>query len=577
MAHTPMDKKAVAKAFERIAALLELKGENPFRVRAFTTAERAIGDLPGTLAEALADGSLAGTKGIGPATLQIVQELVQTGRSTMLEELQDQVPPGLLEMLQISGLGVAKVRQIHETLKIETIAELEEAAREGTLAKLPRFGAKTADNILKGIAFLRQASAFRLAHHAHEEADRIARALAALPGVLRVEPAGEVRRRSEVVREIVLVVVADVPPVELFDRLAKLPGVAEFSGRDERQVTIRFASAGAARIVVTTPANAGATLVGATGSDAHLERLTAHAKAHGHSFDGSALWKGSVFVPTPDEAALYGALGLSPIPPELREGGEEVARAAAGTIPRLLERQDLVGFLHCHSNYSDGGTSIEELALACKEAGYAWLGLTDHSQAAAYAGGLSPDKLQRQADEIDTLNAKLSGIRILKGIEADILQDGSVDYDDAVLARLDFVIASIHSRFGMTRDEMTTRICRAMENPRLTILGHLTGRLLLSREAYQLDQDRIFEEAGKRGVAIEINADPHRLDLDWRVLPAARKAGVRISLGADAHNIAGIRNMEYGVGIARKGWLTREEMLNCLSADDFLAFARSRR
>src|SRR5574338_198827 len=247
-----MDKKAVAKAFERIASLLELKGENPFRVRAFTTAERAISDLPGTLAEALADGSLAGTKGIGPATLQIIQELVQTGRSTVLEELQDQVPPGLLEMLQISGLGVAKVRQIHETLKIETIAELEEAAREGALARLPRFGAKTADNILKGIAFLRQASAFRLAHHARDEAEQLARALAALPGVLRVEPAGEVRRRSEVVREIVIVVVA--------------------------------------------AANAGATLVGATGSEAHLERLTAHARAHGHSFDGSALWKGSVFV-----------------------------------------------------------------------------------------------------------------------------------------------------------------------------------------------------------------------------------------------------------------------------------------
>lgn len=577
MATSSMDKKAVAKALERIASLLELKGENPFRIRAFSNAERAIGDLPGTLDEALADGSLAGTKGVGPATLQIIQELVQTGRSTMLTELQDQMPPGLLEMLQISGLGVAKVRQIHETLKIETISELEEAAREGTLARLPRFGAKTAENILKGIAFLRQASAFRLAHHAREEAEQMARALATLPGVLRVEPAGEVRRCTEVVKEVVLVVVADVPPTELFDRLAKFPGVTEFSGRDERQVTLRFAGAGAARIVVTSSVNAGAVLVRATGSEAHLERLIAHAKTRGHSFDGSALWKGSVFVPTPDEAALYGALGLAAIPPELREGGEEVARAEAGTLPALLERRDLTGFLHCHSSYSDGGTSIEELALACKADGYAWIGLTDHSQAAAYAGGLSPEKLLRQADEIDTLNARLSGIRILKGIEADILQDGSVDYDDAVLARLDFVIASIHSRFGMGRDEMTTRICRAMENPRLTILGHLTGRLLLSRKAYPLDQDRIFEEAGKRGVAIEINADPHRLDLDWRVLPAARKAGVRISLGADAHNVAGIRNMEYGVGIARKGWLTKGEVLNCLTADDFLAVARSRK
>ena len=572
-----MDKKAVAKTLERIASLMELKGENPFRVRAFTTAARAVSGLPGTLDAALADGTLAGTKGIGPATLQIVQELVRTGRSRVLDELQDQVPPGLVEMLQIGGLGVAKVRQIHETLHLETIAELEEAAESGALARLPRFGARTAENILKGIRFLRQASGFRLAHHARDEAEALAGALAALPGVLRVEPAGEVRRRSEVVQELVLVAVSEAAPAELFDRLAKLPGVSEFSGRDERQATLRFADGGTARVVVTTPVNAGAVLVRATGSEAHLARLEAHAKAHGHTLDGGALWHGSTFVPTPDEGALYAALGLAPIPPELREGGDEVARAAAGTLPRLVERGDLRGFLHCHSSYSDGSTTIEELALACRDAGYAWMGLTDHSQAAAYAGGLSPDDLQRQADEIDGLNARLTGIRILKGVEADILQDGALDYAPAVLDRLDFVIGSIHSRFGMGREEMTARICRALEDPHLTILGHLTGRLLLSREPYALDQERVFAEAGRRGVAIEINADPNRLDLDWRVLPAARAAGVRITLGADAHNVAGIRNMEYGVAIARKGWLTREEILNCGDADSFLAFARARR
>ena len=572
-----MDKKAVAKALEQVAALLELQGENPFRLRAYNTAARAVSALPGTIEEALADGSLAGTKGVGPGTLQIVQELVRTGRSIVLDELQAKVPPGLLEMLQISGLGVAKVRQIHETLRIETIVELEEAARDGSLARLPRFGAKTAENVLKGIAFLRQASGYRLAHHAREEAETLARALAQLPGVLRVEAAGEVRRRSEVVRELVLVIVTDAPPGELFERIARVPGVSEFSGQDERQVTLRFTGGGAVRIVATSPANAGAVLVRATGSAGHLAALTTHARDAGHSFDGAALWKGSTFVATPDEGALYRALGLPPIPPELREGTEEIARAAAGTLPTLIDRGDLRGFLHCHSNYSDGSSSIEELARACQAAGYAWLGLTDHSQAAAYAGGLKPDALLRQADEIAGLNEKLGGFRILHGIEADILQDGAVDYDDAVLARLDFVIASIHSRFGMGRDEMTARICRAMENPRLTILGHLTGRLLLSREAYELDHDRIFEEAGRRGVAIEINADPNRLDLDWRVLPAARKAGVRISLGADAHNVAGIGNMEYGVGIARKGWLTKGEVLNSLSADEFLAVARSRK
>jgi DNA polymerase (family 10) len=572
-----MDKKAVAKSLERIASLLELQGENPFRLRAFSTAARAVHALPGTLDEALADGSLAGTKGVGPATLQIIQELASTGQCAMLEELLEKVPPGLLEMLQISGLGVAKVRQIHETLKIETIAELEEAARDGSLAKLPRFGGKTAENILKGIAFLRRASGFRLAHHAQDEAEALARTLTSLPGVLQVHPAGEVRRRSEVVEEVVLVVAADVPPAELFERLAKLPGVSEFSGQDERQATLRFLEGSGARVVVTAPANLGAVLVGATGSSAHLDALSARAKSRGHSFDGSALWKGSTFIPTPTEDAVYKALDLPTFPPELRETGNEIARADAGPLPRLLERGDLKGFLHCHSTYSDGGSSIAEMATAAEAAGYAWIGLTDHSQAAAYAGGLSPDDLKRQADEIDTLNAKSKGIRILKGIEADILQDGAVDYADDVLARLDFVIASIHSRFGMGKDEMTARICAAIENPHFTILGHMTGRLLLSREPYELDTDKVFAAAGKRGVAIEINADPQRLDLDWRVIPAARAAGVRISIGADAHNTAGIRNMEFGVGIARKGWLTRDEVLNCLTAEEFLTFAKSRK
>ncbi|MBW8772726.1 MAG: hypothetical protein JF590_05490, partial [Gemmatimonadetes bacterium] len=303
-----IDKKAVAKALEQIASLLELQGENPFRLRAYGTAARAVNALPGTIEEALADGSLAGTKGVGPATLQIVQDLVRTGRSTVLDELQAKVPPGLLEMLQISGLGVAKVRQIHDTLQLETIVELEEAARDGTLAKLPRFGAKTAENVLKGIAFLRQASGYRLAHHARAEAEALAEALLRLSGVQRVEAAGEVRRRSEVVQELVLVVVTDTPPAELFDRIAKVAGVSEFGGRDERQATLRFGGGGAARIVATSPANAGAVLVRTTGSPAHLDKLLAHAKSRGHSFDAAALWEGSTFIPTPDEAAFYRAL-----------------------------------------------------------------------------------------------------------------------------------------------------------------------------------------------------------------------------------------------------------------------------
>jgi DNA polymerase (family 10) len=571
-----MDKKAVAQVLEQIAAFLELKGENPFRIRAFRTAARTINGLPGELSQALADGSLAGTKGIGPATLQIVQELATSGKSSMLEELREQVPPGLVEMLAISGLGVAKIRQIHDVLDIDSIPELEAAALDGRLAKLPRFGQKTSENILKGIAFLRQASAFRLSHHAAEEAEGLRTALEKLPGVLHAFVAGEVRRRVEVVRDLILVLVADVPPAEVFERLSRLPGIHEFAGQDERRVTLRFAGGASAQIVVTTPVNLGAVLVQATGSEAHLRGLAKRASATGHNLSGAALWRGSDFVPTPNEAALYQALGLAPIPPELREGMGEV-EAAAGTLPQLVERRDLRGFLHCHTNYSDGSNTVEELALACQEAGYSYVGITDHSQAAAYAGGLTPDDLLRQADEIDEVNAKLTGIRVLKGIEADILVDGRIDYAEEVLARLDFVIGSIHSRFNLGEKEMTARMLAAMDNPYLTIIGHPTGRLLLSREPYAIDLDALFEKAAASGVAMEINADPHRLDLDWRVLRRARDRGVMISIGADAHNAAGIGNVDFGIGIARKGWLGPEDILNVKTVDEFVAFARKRR
>ncbi len=572
-----MDKKAVAQVLEQIASFLELKGENPFRVRAFRTAAKAVTALPGEVSTALAEGTLAETKGVGPATLQIVQEVVQTGRSSLLEELREQVPAGLVEMLQISGLGVAKIRQIHETLGIDTLPDLEAAARDGRLARLPRFGAKTADNILKGIAFLRQASAFKLAHHALEEAEALRTALAALPGVAQAVIAGVVRRRTEVVRDVIVVLVADVPPADIFRRLGELPGVQEFAGQDERRVTLKVSGGAQAQVVVTTPKNVGAVLVQATGSEEHLAELATHARARGFALDGAALWQGSTFLPTADEAAFYAALGLAEIPPELREGRGEVAAAAAGPLPPLLERRDLVGFLHCHTTASDGSNSVLELAEACRAAGYAWMGITDHSKAAAYAGGLSVDDLARQADEIDAVNARLGGFRILKGIEADILADGALDYDDTVLARLDFVIGSIHSRFNLDREAMTERVLRAMENPHLAILGHPTGRLLLSRDPYPLDMERVLAKAAETGVAIEINADPHRLDLDWRLVRQARDQGVAISIGADAHNLAGLRNVEFGVGIARKGWLTKADVLNTRTVDGFLAHVARRR
>lgn len=568
-----MDRTGVARALDQLAAYLELKGENTFRVRAFTGAAKTVEGFPGELETAIADGSLAEAKGIGPAILQVITELVQTGRSELLEQLREDVPPGLVEMLGISGLGVSKVRTLHETLGIETLAELEVAARDGRLAALPRFGQRTAENILRGITFLRAASEWRLSHHAAQEAHAVAEALGKLPHILAVHVAGDVRRSAEVVRDLVMVLVADSSADEVFKQLAAFPGASEIAGQDERSATLRLAGGSSVQVIVTPPQNLGAVLVQATGNDGHLTALARVGKEAGFNLAGVALWKGSQFVPTPTEEALYTALGLPWIPPELRETGNEVGRA----VPALLTRDAMRGFLHCHTTYSDGSNSAAELAAACGDAGYEYLGITDHSRAAAYAGGMTPDDLKRQWDEIDALNATNPGIRVLKGIESDILADGSLDYPDEILAGFDFIIASIHSRFNLSETEMTERVCRAMTSPYMTILGHPTGRLLLAREAYPINLDRVFEVAAANRVAIEINADPHRLDLDWRVLARAREAGVVISIGADAHNIAGLVNVDYGIGIARKGGLGPDDVLNCRDVDGFLAFAAQRR
>ena len=488
-------------------------------------------------------GALAEVDGIGKATLEIVRELLTRGRSSVLDELREEVAPGLVEMLRIPGLGVQKVRQIHEHLHITTLAELEEAAHDGRLAAIPRFGVKTAENVLKGIAFLKRTSEFRLFHHARAEAVAVQRALGALPGVQRVEIAGSVRRRREVIRDLDFVVVqaGTGTPETLVEQLGDAPGVD---------------------VVLTSPDDFGLAWVRATGAAAHWDELRARGLDTAGRF--------------PDEESVYRALGLAWIPPELREGAGECDAAAAGTLPRLIEPGEVKGFAHCHSNYSDGTTTIAEWAEAAKEAGYAWVGLSDHSQSAPFAMGLRLEAIGRQHAEIDRVNAQVPGVRILKGVESDILADGRLDYDSATLDRFEFVIGSIHSRFGLTEAEMTQRVLTAMDDPHLTILGHPTGRLLLSREPYPLDFEAVFRRAAERGIAIEVNADPHRLDLDWRLVRRARELGVVFAVGPDAHLLAGMANMEIGLGVARKGWLQAADVLNTLGADEFLEFARKR-
>ncbi len=569
-----MDKHAAARLLDTIASYQELKGENPFKVRAFSNAARTVDALAGDLEQALASGALAATKGIGPATLEVVRDYVASGRSTLLEELRREVPDGLVEMLRISGLGVAKIRTLHEQLRISTIAELELAARNGRLAALPKFGEKTAEKILCGIEFLRRTSDFRLSHRAARAAEQLHGSIAALSGVERVEIAGSVRRRMEVSRDVDLAVCLRGAAAGLEARLSAVPSVREVRAVGEASFTLRLDDETEADVYCAPPERFGHCLAWATGSAAHLERLVAHARTRGFALGVDGFTRDGASVPCCDEPALYATLGLAWIPPELREGGEEIARAAAGTLPRLLERRDLVGMLHCHSVYSDGSNTVPELAAACRAAGYRYLGLTDHSAAAAYAGGLREEAIARQHAEIDELNRGWDDFRILKGIEADILADGALDYDSAVLDRFDFVIGSVHSRMEQDQATMTRRLLRAMDDPHLTIVGHPTGRLLLGREPYQLDLGAVIAKAAERGIAIEINGDPQRLDLDWRWCARARDAGVAISIGADAHSLAGLDNIGFGVGIARKGWLEARDVLNTRDAEGFLDYAR---
>ena len=572
-----MDKHGAAHVLEQIADYLELKGENEFRVRAYRTAAQAVEAFAGDLAGAVRAGTLADVKGIGSATLEVVRECVETGRASALERLRAEVPPGLVEMMHISGLGVSKIRTIHQQLAIGTIAELAVAATDGRLAKLPRFGEKTAAKILRGIEFLRRTGEFHLLHHALRQGETFRRAVLGIPGVRAAEIAGSVRRRLELVRDVDLAVAATIAPAEVSARIGALAGIKDVVGQGDATFAVHFDDGMASKLYVGAPGQFGHLLVRTTGNRAHLDALVRVAAARGLALDERGLTRDGALQPCPDEETLYGALGLAWVPPEMREGMSEVDRAAAGAFPRLIERGDLQGFVHCHTVYSDGTNTVAEIAEACRAAGYRYVGITDHSVAAAYAGGLAEEALLRQHAEIDAFNAGSQDIRVLKGIEADILADGSLDYTPEFLDRFDFVIASIHSRFDMDEKAMTKRVLKALDDPHTAIVGHPTGRLLLQRDPYPLDMHAVIARAAGRGVAIEINADPHRLDLDWRLCIEAKAAGVPIPIGADAHSIAGIANVDLGIGIARKAGLTKDDVLNARDMEGFLAHARARR
>ena len=577
-----MDPRAAAHVLAQIATLLELHGESAFRVRSFQSAARVVGGLSAAELEAAAALDDATHEGVAPEAMGVVRELVLTNGALLLETLQEQTPEGLLEMLRVPGLGPARIRSIHDGLHIETLHELEEASRDGRLAGLPRFGDRTAERIRLGIAALREAGAYVLFEHGRAEAERLREMVAAHPDVLEVAIAGSVRRSCETVRDTDLVAAVRGSPSVVSAALAHLDGVREVIGGGGRTLTLRFANGARLDLSCVRPEQFALALWRATGSEAHVRAVTEHAASLGFTLSGDEL-RDARGVPQAvrTEAEFYATLGLAEVPPELREGTDELIAAASGTLPALITEPMLAGAVHCHSHYSDGGATIADMAAAAMARGWRYLGVSDHSQSNTYAGGLSRDAILRQHEEIDALNATWADegtdFRVLKGIEADILPCGRVDYDAEVLDRFDFVIASVHTRYGMNERQMTDRVLKALDDPHLTILGHPTGRLLLTREPYAIDMDAVIAKAGAVGVAVELNADPHRLDIDWRLCRVARAHGTLVSIGPDAHSPQGLDHVTLGIGMARKGWLEARDVLNTRSTAAVLAFARARR
>jgi len=574
-----MDSRSAAHVLSQIGALLRVKGEQRFKARAYAGAARALIALDtDDLAPLLRSGELADTPGIGPATLSVVRDLVETGESQYLNELSEGIPEGVLDLMRVPGLGPEKIQVIHESLGVQNLDDLERVAQNGQLADLPKFGKKTAEKILRGIEIVRRDAHLQRFPAAAIEAQMLLANVVKHPDVTHAEVAGSIRRHNELISDIDIVAECSADPAKVATSFARSPGVREaHTNADPGTVHIRFVDGSHLDMHCVNKADYPLALWRATGSASHVEEMNVLAKSRGFEIRENALMKGGKRVALKDEDALFKALDLQVIPPELREGMGEIEAAARKELPNLLVYDDLRGALHCHTEYSDGTATIEEMAEAARERGWDYIGISDHSESAFYAGGLKRDKLQRQLEEIDELNARMKGFRILKGIEADILADGRLDYDAQILDMFDYVIGSIHSRFSMDGDAMTKRVLAALDDPHLTILAHPTGRLLLSREPYALDVEAVLEKAVKVGVAVELNCDPHRLDLDWRYCRQAKELGVTIEIGPDAHSPAALDNVHFGVGLARKAWLEAGEILNARSGDDVIAFARRRR
>ncbi len=579
-----MDKSEVAAVLEEIATLLELQGENPFRCQAYTKAARAISQLETNLADVVREGKLAGIPGIGEVLREKITALVNDGKLPFYDDLKAKTPPGLLQMLRLPGIGPKKVKAMFDQLGIDDLVKLKAACEKDQIAVLKGFGKKTQDKILEGLAFLDLTADRVRIDKAQAVAEVVLAELAKLPGIQRLQLCGSLRRRRETIKDIDLLAVSD-EPVSLMAAFVALPLVKKIIGHGETKSSVvleaiddehkRFFMNCDLRVVSAEQFPFALNYF--TGSKEHNVAMRQRAIQMGLKLNEYELAGADKSVKAKDEADLYRALGLDYVEPELREDTGEIAAATEHHLPKLVELGGLLGTFHNHTTWSDGANSVEEMALAAKNLGLKYLGLADHSQSLTVANGLNPTRVREQQKEIDAANAKLKGIHIFKGIECDILADGSLDYDEETLATFDYVVVSVHSFFNQTEDEMTARICKAIRHPRVTMLGHATGRILLRRDGYKVDLDRVLKTAAETGTLVEINASPYRLDLDWIHCKRAKALGVPLVINPDAHATDQLENLRFGIDVARRGWLEKGDVFNTRTLTEVTTYLREAR
>jgi DNA polymerase (family 10) len=570
-----MDKGTIADVLEKISTLLELKGENPFKIRAYTNAARSLETWGGSVSDLRDEETLEKIPGIGKAIAAKIKELVETGSLHYLDELQSEFPAGILELFSLPGLGAKKIKALYEQLKISSISQLQKACEEGQIAELPGFGKTTQEKLARAIAErTKHAGSFQLGSIA-AEAETLQQDLRAHPDALHVCIAGSYRRRKEIVRDLDFIV-ATSSPEEITAIFVSHPLVESIIAQGPTKSSVRLRSGIQCDLRVVTSAEYPFALNYFTGSKEHNIVMRSRALQRGWTLNEYRI---APAPPAPDskkkratakipdvreETDLYRALDLDYVPPELRENNGEFDAAAAKTLPRLIEIENLRGTFHCHTTASDGHNSLEEMAAAAQELGLQYLGIADHSRSQIQARGLDATRLRTQVAAIKKLNRDFDGFRIFTGVECDILRDGKLDFEDDVLAELDYVVASVHSSLTLSEADMTKRIIRALQNPFVTILAHPTGRLLLKRDPYAVDIPAVIEAAAETGTWIEINAAPKRLDLDWRWWPLAKQKGVKCVINPDAHRTERLQDLRFGIGVARKGWLTKADVMNCL-------------